>query len=251
MSMENLFTPEALVSLTTLTVLEVVLGIDNIIFISILSDKLPPDEEAKARQWGLIISLALRIALLFCIGWIMQLNDPLLHLGSHAFTGKEIILLLGGLFLIAKSVSEIHAKLEGAEPGSKSEGGKAAAFGWVIVQIALINLIFSFDSILTAIGLVDQVTLMIVAVLLSSAVMFFFARGINQFINRHPTFKMLALSFLIMIGFLLGMEAFDFHVDKGYVYFAMAFAVIVEMLNIRLRKKAAPVQLRNQTLKEG
>lgn len=250
MIMENLFSPEALVSLTTLTVLEVVLGIDNIIFISILSDKLPAHLESKARRWGLLISLALRIALLFCIGWIMQLNDPLLHLGAHAFTGKEIILLLGGLFLIAKSVSEIHAKLEGAEPGAKAEHAETSAFGWVIVQIAAINLIFSFDSILTAIGLVDQVALMIIAVLLSSAVMFLFARGINQFINRHPTFKMLALSFLIMIGFLLSMEAFDFHVDKGYVYFAMAFAVVVEMLNIRLRKKAPPVQLRNQELKD-
>jgi predicted tellurium resistance membrane protein TerC len=246
--MESLFTPEALISLTTLTVLEVVLGIDNIIFISILSDKLPAHQEAKARQWGLIISLLLRVALLFCIGWIMQLNDPLLAIGSQAFTGKEIILLLGGLFLIGKSVSEIHSKLEGAEATAAARGD-AAAFGWVIAQIAVINLIFSFDSILTAIGLVDNVTLMVIAVLVSSAVMFVFAKGINQFINRHPTFKMLALSFLIMIGFLLAMEAFHYHVDKGYVYFAMAFAVIVEILNIRLRKKAPPVQLRNQTLK--
>lgn len=248
--METLFTPEALISLTTLTVLEVVLGIDNIIFISILSDKLPTHQEAKARQWGLMISLVLRIALLFCIGWIMQLNDPLLSVGAKSFTGKELILLAGGLFLIGKSVSEIHNKLEGAEETKKNDGGEAAAFGWVILQIAVINLIFSFDSILTAIGLVDQVVLMVIAVLISSAVMFLFAKGINQFINRHPTFKMLALSFLIMIGFLLAMEAFDFHVDKGYVYFAMAFAVIVEVLNIRLRKKSTPVQLRNQTLKE-
>ncbi len=248
--METLFTPEALISLTTLTVLEVVLGIDNIIFISILSDKLPTHQEAKARQWGLMISLVLRIALLFCIGWIMQLNDPLLSVGAKSFTGKELILLAGGLFLIGKSVSEIHNKLEGAEETQKNDGGEAAAFGWVILQIAVINLIFSFDSILTAIGLVDQVVLMVIAVLISSAVMFLFAKGINQFINRHPTFKMLALSFLIMIGFLLAMEAFDFHVDKGYVYFAMAFAVVVEVLNIRLRKKSTPVQLRNQTLKE-
>jgi predicted tellurium resistance membrane protein TerC len=248
--METLFTPEALISLTTLTVLEVVLGIDNIIFISILSDKLPSHQEAKARQWGLIISLVLRVGLLFCIGWIMELNDPLLTIGPQTFTGKELILLAGGLFLIGKSVSEIHNKLEGADASLQKDAGETAAFGWIIAQIAVINLIFSFDSILTAIGLVDEVFLMILSVLISSAVMFLFAKGINQFINRHPTFKMLALAFLIMIGFLLAMEAFHYHVDKGYVYVAMVFAVIVEILNIRLRKKSTPVQLRNQTIKD-
>lgn len=249
--MESLFTTPSLISLVTLTVLEIVLGIDNIIFVSIISSKLPRHKQSKARNIGLLLALGIRILLLFGISWIIGLTAPWITVMGKSFTGKDLILLLGGFFLIGKSVSEIHGKLEGAEEKMTTKEANATnALGWVIVQIAVINLIFSFDSILTAIGLVKDVTIMIIAVILSSIIMAVFAKGVNDFINRHPTFKILALSFLIMIGFLLAMEAFGFHIDKGYVYFAMAFAVLIEIINMQIRKKSRPVKLRNQEIQE-
>jgi predicted tellurium resistance membrane protein TerC len=246
--MEAIFTSENLISLFTLTLLEVVLGIDNIIFISILSNKLPADQEPKARNIGLLLALILRLILLGGISIIIGLQETLFQLFDKDISGKDLILLIGGLFLIAKSTTEIHGKLEGAEESGNHKKGKNSALVSTIIQIGLINLVFSFDSILTAIGLVKEIWVMMVAVLGSTAIMYFFAKPVNDFINKHPTFKILALSFLIMIGFLLALEAFDVHVDKGYVYFAMAFAFIIELINMRIRKKAEPVQLRNQTL---
>ena len=246
--MEQIFTSENLISLFTLTLLEVVLGIDNIIFISILSNKLPADQEPKARNIGLLLALVLRLILLGGISIIISLQAPLFQLFDKDISGKDLILLIGGLFLIAKSTTEIHGKLEGEEESTHKSGKRVGALVSTIIQIGLINLVFSFDSILTAIGLVKEIWVMVGAVLGSTAVMFFFAKPVNDFINKHPTFKILALSFLIMIGFLLAMEAFDVHVDKGYIYFAMAFAFVIELLNMRLRKKSEPVQLRNQQL---
>ncbi|MCU0353022.1 MAG: TerC family protein [Cytophagales bacterium] len=249
--MESFFTTASLVSLFTLTILEIVLGIDNIIFVSIISGKLPVAQQSKARNIGLALALALRVALLFALSWVLGLDKALFTLLGKEFTGKDLILLGGGLFLIGKSVSEIHGKLEGEdEAEAQAKKPKTNALAGVIVQITLINLVFSFDSILTAIGLVKEVSVMIVAVVLSSIVMLVFAKSVNDFINRHPTFKILALAFLILIGFLLAAEAFDQHVDKGYIYFAMAFAVIIEIINMQIRKKSQPVQLRNQQAKE-
>ena len=246
--MENLFTTEALISMLTLTLLEIVLGIDNIIFVSIISGRLPKGQQSKARNIGLALALALRLLLLFAIQWVIGLDDPWFSLFGKSFTGKDVILLGGGLFLIGKSVSEIHGKLEGADPEAAQATAKSNTLAWIIAQIALVNLVFSFDSILTAIGLVKDVTIMVVAVVVSSVVMVVFSKAVNNFINRHPTFKILALSFLILIGFLLAMEAFDSHVDKGYVYFAMAFAVVIEIINMRIRKKSTPVKLHNPVL---
>lgn len=246
--MEGIFTSEILISLFTLTLLEVVLGIDNIIFISILSNKLPPDQEPKARNIGLLLALILRLILLGGISIIIGLQETLFQLLGKDISGKDLILLVGGLFLIAKSTTEIHGKLEGEdESAHKPKSGNSALVSTVI-QIGLINLVFSFDSILTAIGLVKEIWVMMAAVLGSTAIMYFFAKPVNDFINKHPTFKILALSFLIMIGFLLAMEAFDVHVDKSYIYFAMAFSFVIELLNMKIRKKTEPVQLRNQKL---
>ncbi|MCU0437711.1 MAG: TerC family protein [Raineya sp.] len=248
--MEDLLTLENLISLLTLSVLEIVLGIDNVIFISILAGKLPKSQEAKARNWGLVLAAILRLALLGCISWIIKMDKTLLSLWGHNLDGKDIILIIGGLFLMAKSTSEIHGKLEAVEMDEQKSSKGSAVFTWILVQIVLINLVFSFDSILTAIGLVKEIPIMVASVVISTAIMFIFAKSINDFINRHPTFKILALAFLIMIGFLLMVEAFDVHVDKGYIYFAMAFAIVIEAVNMRLRKKTTPVQLRNQHLHE-
>ncbi|MDJ1481368.1 TerC family protein [Cytophagaceae bacterium YF14B1] len=250
--MESLFTTQAVISMFTLTLLEIVLGIDNIIFVSIISNKLPQANQAKARNIGLILAVVIRILLLFGLSWIIALQDPWFSLFGREFTGKDLILLVGGFFLIGKSVSEIHGKLEGEEEeqATTTKANESNALGWVILQITVINLVFSFDSILTAIGLVKEVPIMIIAVILSSIIMAIFAKAVNDFINRHPTFKILALSFLIMIGFLLAMEAFGFHIDKGYVYFAMAFAVLIEIINMQIRKRTKPVKLRNQELKD-
>ncbi len=250
--MQVLFSTQGLISLLTLTLLEIVLGIDNIIFVSIVSSKLPEKKQPRARLIGLMLALGIRVLLLFGISWVIGLQDPWFTIFSKSFTGKDVILLVGGLFLIAKSVSEIHGKLEGEDESAhvNQSNQDANALAWVILQITIINIVFSFDSILTAIGLVKEVPIMIVSVVLSSIIMLLFAQYVNDFINKHPTFKILALSFLIMIGFLLATEAFGVHVDKGYVYFAMAFAVIIEIVNMRLRKKTKPVKLRNQELKE-
>ena len=256
--LEVLLTPEALVALITLTLLEIVLGIDNIIFISIVAGRLPAERRPRARNVGLLMAMGLRLLLLLGLGFILELNEPLFHLpfslpGVHTaegdvaadigISGKDLLLLVGGLFLVGKSVSEIHQKMEGEDHG-KSKGA-VASMGQVIAQIALINLVFSFDSILTAIGLTDIISVMMIAVIVSVLVMMAFSGPISEFIERHPTFQILALSFLILIGFTLIIEALHIHVAKGYVYFAVVFALAVEVVNMRLRPKAKskPVHL--------
>ena len=243
--LSQIFSASGLISLFTLVVMEIVLGIDNIIFISILAGKLPKSQQDKARKIGLSLALLMRIALLFSITWIIGLKTDLFTILGNGFSGRDIVLLAGGLFLIAKSTSEIHGKITGdEEPGDPKV--KRLNLRNAIIQIILLDIVFSFDSILTAVGLVDNVYIMIMAVIISMIVMLLSAKTISDFVNKHPTIKMLALSFLLMIGFMLVVEAFDVHVPKGYVYFAMAFAVFVEMLNIRIRKKTAPVVLHNQ-----
>jgi predicted tellurium resistance membrane protein TerC len=245
--MEILSHPEIwIVPLLTLTLLEIVLGIDNVIFISILAGKLPKEQQAKARQTGLLLAFITRVALLFSISWLMGLTKPLftLPIVGHALTGRDLILLIGGLFLIGKSVTEIHHKLEG-EDGEANPVGKAVSFSAVIVQILLLDIVFSLDSVITAVGMVKELWIMISAVVISLGVMLLFAGAISDFVNRHPTVKMLALSFLILIGVTLVGESLGQHIPKGYIYFSMAFAFLVEMLNLRLRTKPAhPVELR-------
>jgi predicted tellurium resistance membrane protein TerC len=241
--LESLFTVEALVSLVTLTALEIILGIDNVIFISIIAGKLPPNEQGKGRTVGLLLALIVRIALLFSVSWIIGLKDPILTFGNFALSFRDLILIAGGLFLIGKSVSEIHAKLEGEVEEERQV--KVMSLSSAIFQIILIDIVFSFDSILTAVGLVNNVLIIVIAIVISLGVMLAFAKSISDFINKHPTMKLLALSFLIMIGFLLVVEGLHVEVPKGYIYFAMAFAIGVELLNMKLRKKNRPVKLRN------
>ena len=227
----------------TLTALELVLGIDNVIFISILVDKLPPERRDFARRIGLFLAMFMRIALLLLLAWIVGLTAPLLTVLGHAISGRDLILLLGGTFLIWKSTKEVHQLLEGEEGVSSRR--VRATFSAVIIQIILIDLVFSLDSIITAVGMVDEVAIMIAAVVVSVALMMAFANAIGRFVSDHPTIKMLALSFLFMIGTLLIADGFGYHVPKGYVYVAMAFSVSVEMLNIRMRKRRTkPVDLR-------
>lgn len=241
--------PDIWISLITLTFMEVVLGIDNIVFISIVAGKLPPEMQPRARTIGLMCALVFRILLLLAISWIVGLTEPLftinLPFGYEAFgvTGRDIILFAGGLFLLAKSTSEIHGKLEGEEDHGPQKAYHS--MGKVIIQIILVDIVFSFDSILTAVGLVDHVSIMIIAVILSMGIMLAFAGVIGNFVNNHPTIKMLALSFLILIGVMLIVEAFHSHIPKGYIYFSMAFSLGVETLNMRLRKKVEPVKLRD------
>lgn len=228
------------ISLITLTLLEIVLGIDNIIFISILSGKLPPEQQAKARRLGLALALITRILLLMSLAWVIKLDKPFIQTTIFSFelaiSGKDLILLLGGLFLIWKSVHEIHEKLEGAD-GSKS-AAVAPTFKSVIVQILLLDIVFSLDSVITAVGMVKNVQVMIAAVILAMVVMLIFVNQISNFVDKHPTIKVLALSFLILIGTMLVAEGFHQHINKGYIYFAMAFAALVEGVNIRVRSKA-------------
>lgn len=250
---DPIFTAEGAISLLTLALLEVVLGIDNIIFISILASRLKEADQSKARIIGLSLALGMRIILLFLISWIVGFTQPLIKdFFGMEISVRDLILFLGGMFLIYKSTSEIHGKLEGEE-GIKVAAGKSKLVS-TIVQIILLDIVFSFDSILTAIGLVDDperdLSIMVVAVVISLFVMLFFARAISDFINRHPTVKMLALSFLLMIGVLLVVEAFHVHVPKGYVYFAMAFSLLVEILNMKVRS-SDPVQLKNPYIKEN
>ena len=235
---------ETWIALLTLTFLEVVLGIDNIIFISIVSNKLPEKIQGKARFVGLSMAMVIRILLLLSITWIIGFTKPLFTLLSFEVTGRDIILLIGGLFLIAKSTGEIHQKLEGE---SKDTGSQSTtSFKLVILQIIMIDIIFSFDSILTAIGLTRHVIIMIIAVIISMIIMMTAAGKISAFINKHPTLEILALSFLILIGFMLAIEAFHYHVPKGYIYFAVAFSLLVEFLNMKLRAKPEPVKLRKR-----
>lgn len=235
--------PQIWIAFVTLSVLELVLGIDNVIFVAILSGKLPPKQQAKARFIGLALALIMRVILLFSLTWVMGLIEPLFTVWNQHVSGRDLILLIGGLFLIFKSTREIHGSLEGEE--GESSRKVYAGFAGVIVQIMLLDIVFSLDSVITAIGMVDNVWIMIAAVVVSIIAMMLFAGKIGGFVQQHPTIKMLALSFLLLIGTTLIAEGLEFHIPKGYVYFAMAFSVFVEFLNIRLRKKAQPVQLHN------
>lgn len=238
--------PDTYVSLLTLTFLEIILGIDNIIFISILTGKLPPHEQKKARTLGLALALIFRVLLLLSISWIAGLVNPLFTVFGFAVTGRSLILILGGLFLLYKSTLEIHEKLEGEEEKEKESSGVKVKLSSLLIQIILLDLVFSFDSVITAVGLVQHVSIMIIAIILSMIVMLIFAKSVSNFIHKHPTIKMLALSFLLMIGLLLFLEGLHIEVPKGYVYFAMAFSFLVELLNIKLRKKSKPVALKEK-----
>ncbi len=233
--------PEAWLALVTLTALEIVLGIDNIIFISILVGRLPARRRQRGRVLGLGLAMITRILLLLSITWVMKLTTPLLTVVSREISGRDIILIGGGLFLIWKSTREIHQSLEGAE--EERAAGPSAGFVATLVQIALIDIIFSLDSVITAVGLANELMVMIIAIVLAVFVMMLASGAIGAFVDKHPTIKMLALSFLVVIGMALIAEGFGLHIPKGYIYFAMAFSVTVEMLNIRLRKKAKPVKL--------
>ncbi|MGH9236671.1 MAG: TerC family protein [Vicinamibacterales bacterium] len=232
--------PEGWIALGTLTVLEIVLGIDNIVFISILAGKLRVQDRERARKVGLSLAMFIRIALLLSITWVMGLTEPLFTIGKE-ISGRDLILILGGLFLIAKSTHEIHDKLEGAEGGASAK--VAASFGAVILQILLLDIVFSLDSVITAVGMVEDVSVMILAVIVAVGVMLVSAGPISEFVERHPTVKMLALSFLLLIGVSLIGEGLDQHIPKGYIYFAMGFSIFVEMINLRVRKKSEPVHL--------
>lgn len=236
--------PEAWIALGTLTALEIVLGIDNIIFISILVGRLPEEKREVARNLGLGLAMLTRLALLFSITWIIGLTKPWFTVMGQGISGRDLILIGGGLFLLAKSTHEIHHSLEGDQE-EHAGSGRTAGFYSVLVQIALLDVVFSLDSVITAVGLAKQISIMAIAIILAVALMLFAAKSISDFVDNHPTIKILALSFLILVGVTLIIEGFDGHVPKGYIYFAMAFSVIVEMLNIRLRKKKTkPVQLR-------
>ena len=240
--LELLTDPQAWIAFATLTALELVLGIDNIIFISILVDKLPQAQQALARRLGLFMAMFLRVGLLLVLAWIVGLVAPLFTVLKQEISGRDLILIAGGLFLLWKSTAEIHQSLEGGHDGAA--GTAKAGFAGVILQIMVVDLVFSLDSIITAVGMVDEVAVMIAAVIASVGLMMLFAAAIGRFVSAHPTIKMLALSFLVVVGVVLVAEGFDHHVPKGYVYFAMAFSVAVEMLNIRMRKRAArPVEL--------
>jgi predicted tellurium resistance membrane protein TerC len=242
---EWLANPEAWIALGTLTALEIVLGIDNIIFISILVGRLPRKQRALARTTGLGLAMITRLGLLFSISWVMGLTEPWVTILNQAISGRDVILIGGGLFLLAKATHEIHNSLEGIEDSGRTV--VAAGLGMVLVQIAILDIVFSLDSVITAVGLVEHVSIMAIAIILAVAVMLFAAKPIGDFVDAHPTIKILALSFLILVGVTLMVEGFDVHVPKGYIYFAMAFSVAVEMLNIQMRKKrAVPVRLHKQ-----
>ncbi len=229
--------PQAWVALATLLALEIVLGVDNVVFISILAGKLPASQQQRARTLGLALALVTRILLLLSLSWIIRLTAPLFSVLGHEISGRDLILIVGGVFLIGKSTHEMHERLEGAE-GAKS-ARVAPAFGAVIVQILLLDIVFSLDSVITAVGMVDQLSIMITAVVLALIVMLVFAGTISRFVERHPTVKMLALAFLLLIGTTLIAEGLGQHISKGYIYFAMAFSLLVEVLNLRARGKAA------------
>ena len=244
--MELLLDPGVWAAFVTLTALEIVLGIDNIIFISILANRLPEEQRASARRFGLLLAMATRIALLLSIAWVMQLTTPLFELLDHAVSGRDIILFGGGLFLIGKSTVEIHSSLEGPEEHALPSEKKVGYIS-VIVQIGILDIVFSLDSVITAVGLAEHVPVMVAAIVVAVLVMMLAAGPVSAFVDRHPTVKMLALSFLILIGVALVGEGAGFHIPKGYIYFAMAFAFTVEMLNLRLRRGVAkPVQLHDR-----
>ena len=238
--LEWLTDPEAWIALFTLTALEIVLGVDNIIFISILVGRLPEEQRQRARVLGLGFAMLTRIGLLLSLAWVMTLTEPIFTIIGREISGRDIILILGGLFLLWKSVHEIHGALEGEDETQDAVAIAArASFAAIIVQIAIIDIVFSLDSVITAVGMADHVEIMVIAIMIAIGVMMFSARAIGDFVDRHPTVKMLALSFLILIGLALIAEGWDFHIPKGYIYFAMAFSVGVEMLNLRMRAKRA------------
>ncbi|WP_041470626.1 TerC family protein [Chloroflexus aggregans] len=252
--METIFSVENLLALITLTVMEIVLGVDNIIFISILAGKLPMEQQRPARQIGLSLALITRLLLLLSISWIASLTQPLFEVGPWHVTGRSLIMLGGGLFLIYKATTEIHEKLEGTEHGEQSVA--VTTLQAVVIQIILLDIVFSLDSVITAVGMANELWVMMTAVVIAVGVMLFLAEGIAKFVNDHPTIKMLALSFLLLIGFSLVAEGFELHIPKGYIYFAMGFSVMVEMLNLRVAAKAKarqPVRLhqRYDTTKLG
>jgi len=238
--MEWLTDPQIWIALATLTFLEIVLGVDNVIFISILSGKLPVEQQPRARRLGLLGAMVTRVLLLFSLAWVIRLTEPLFTI-ERAFSGRDLILVFGGLFLLGKSTYEIHDKLEGEE--GHASGKVAASFVSVIIQIMVLDIVFSLDSVITAVGMVDELWVMITAVLISVGIMMASAEAISAFVHKHPTVKMLALSFLLLIGMSLILEGFNHHIPKGYIYFAMGFSVFVEMINLRLRKSKKPVHL--------
>jgi predicted tellurium resistance membrane protein TerC len=239
-----LTSPEAWAALLSLTALEIVLGVDNIIFISILVGRLPAADRQRARLIGLALAMLMRIALLLALAWMMRLTDPLFTLGKE-ISGRDLILIGGGLFLLAKSVMEIHASLEGAGNDERA-APRAPGFYGTLVQIAIIDIVFSLDSVITAVGMVSDIPVMVLAIVIAVVIMMFAAKPIGDFVDQHPTIKMLALAFLILVGVALIGEGVDLHIPKGYIYFAMAFAFGVEMLNLRLRKARKPIQLRKE-----
>jgi predicted tellurium resistance membrane protein TerC len=240
--MDWITNPQVWAALVTLTVLEIVLGVDNIIFISILAGKLPPDQQPHARRLGLSLAMLTRIALLLSLSAILRLTTPLFAVFGNAISGRDVILVAGGLFLLVKSTREIHDKLEGV--GGSSSARVRASFTSVIIQIGLLDIVFSFDSVITAVGMANEIGVMIAAIVIAVGTMMVAAGPISEFVDVHPTIKMLALSFLLLIGMTLIAEGFDVHIPKGYVYFAMAFSVFVELLNLRARAAGAPVRLR-------
>lgn len=247
--MEWITEPQSWIAFITLLALEVVLGIDNVIFISILAGKLPIEQQQRARTVGLGLAMFIRIALLFSLAWIIRLTDPLFGILGQEISGRDLILIIGGLFLIGKSTHEIHQKLEGEEGHSSAR--VSPSFSSVIIQILLLDIVFSLDSVITAVGMVDNISIMITAVVVAVGFMMLFAGPISAFVDRHPTVKMLALSFLLLIGVTLLAEGFDQHISKGYIYFAMGFSVFVEMLNLRLRgSKPKPVKLHEAYVEE-
>jgi predicted tellurium resistance membrane protein TerC len=249
--MEWLLDPQIWIALVTLTVLEIVLGVDNIIFISILTGKLPASKRQRARTIGLALAMLTRILLLVSLAWLVRLTRPLFTILEHGVSGRDLILIVGGLFLLAKSTHEIHERLEGEEEHGEG-GSRYASFAFVLTQIAVLDIVFSLDSVITAVGMVDRVPIMIAAVVIAVLFMMGFARPIGDFVERHPTVKMLALSFLLLVGMALIADGFGLHIPKGYIYFSMGFSIFVEMLNIRLRKKRGlPVRLRQAYSEEG
>ncbi|HSN99418.1 MAG TPA: TerC family protein [Candidatus Nanopelagicales bacterium] len=240
--LDILLQPQSLISLATLTAMETVLGIDNIVFLSILTDKLPPERRPFARRVGLGVALGSRLALLFAISWVMGLTAPVFSAASKVFTGRDLILLAGGLFLLGKATLEMHNKLEVAGGGGPKPG--SASMGMVLLQILVLDIVFSLDSVITAVGMAQHISIMVIAMLISMAVMLIFAAPIGDFVQRHPTMKILALSFLLLIGVMLVAEGMGQHIPKGYIYFAMAFALGIELVNMRVRaKQAAPLAL--------
>ncbi|HEY6880944.1 MAG TPA: TerC family protein [Polyangiales bacterium] len=239
MDISQLWSPEGLLSLVTLSAMETVLGIDNVVFLSILVGKLPRAQQPSARRVGLVLALGTRILLLFSLSWVMGLTAPLFHVLNHAISGRDLVLFGGGGFLIAKATHEIHEKIESPHDEELPSVGGSSAYGWVLVQVAVLDVVFSLDSVVTAVGMANVLPIMIAAMVIAMGVMLFFAGLIGDFVHRHPTMKMLALSFLILIGVMLVAEGMGQHISKGYIYFAMAFSFAVELLNLRLRKRAS------------